>query len=291
MQAGAFNQNARAFSFSGRTQRDRTFQPRWWATIDSQSSSSLPGVSGGKQPAANRSIQPDRIANGGSAVNRPEQHGGQAADHCLARSLVDSFLHGTERHALGRELLDPGASEAFAVVDHQLAHVYVQNPARVPEVRQLLEGLDGVERVLGSDEQREVGLNHARSGELVVISRADRWFTYYYWLDPERAPDFATTVDIHRKPGYDPVELFLNPAISFPKLAIAWRLAKKLAGFRTLMDVISAERSDLVKGSHGRLTAAPEAGPLFMTDSPELLAEGPVQGVDVQELMLRHVFR
>jgi hypothetical protein len=161
----------------------------------------------------------------------------------------------------------------------------------VPEVRQLLEGLDGVERVLGSDEQREVGLNHARSGELVVISRADRWFTYYYWLDPERAPDFATTVDIHRKPGYDPVELFLNPAISFPKLAIAWRLAKKLAGFRTLMDVISAERSDLVKGSHGRLTDAPEAGPLFMTDSPELLAEGPVRGVDVQELMLRHVFR
>jgi len=195
------------------------------------------------------------------------------------------------REELGRELLDPGASEAFAVVDHQLAHVYVQNPARVPEVRQLLEGLDGVERVLGSDEQREIGLNHARSGELVVISRADRWFTYYYWLDPERAPDFATTVDIHRKPGYDPVELFLNPAIAFPKLAIAWRLAKKAAGFRTLMDVISSERSDLVKGSHGRLTDAPEAGPLFMTDSPELLSEGSVRGIDVQELMLRHVFQ
>jgi len=195
------------------------------------------------------------------------------------------------REELGRELLDPGASEAFAVVDHQLAHVYVQNPARVPEVRQLLEGLDGVERVLGSDEQREIGLNHARSGELAVISRADRWFTYYYWLDPERAPDFATTVDIHRKPGYDPVELFLDPAISFPKLAIAWRLAKKAAGFRTLMDVISSGRSDLVKGSHGRLTDAPDAGPLFMTDSPELLSEGPVRGVDVQELMLRHVFR
>ena len=195
------------------------------------------------------------------------------------------------REELGRELLDPGASEAFAVVDHQLAHVYVQNPARIPEVRQLLEGLDGVERVLGAEEQREIGLNHARSGELIVISRADRWFTYYYWLDPARAPDFATTVDIHRKPGYDPVELFLNPEIALPKLAIAWRLAKKLAGFRTLMDVISSERSDLVKGSHGRLTDAPDAGPLFMTDSPELLSEGPVQGVDVQELMLRHVFQ
>lgn len=194
------------------------------------------------------------------------------------------------REELGRELLDPGLSEAFAVVDHQLAHVYVANPARIPEVRQLLEKLDGVERVLGVDEQRAIGLNHARSGELVAISRADRWFTYYYWLDPERAPDFATTVDIHRKPGYDPVELFLDPGLALPKLSIAWRLAKKAAGFRTLMDVISAERSDLVKGSHGRLTDAPEAGPLFMSDSPELVAEGPVQGVDVHDLMLRHVF-
>ncbi|HEU5075310.1 MAG TPA: alkaline phosphatase family protein, partial [Polyangiaceae bacterium] len=164
-------------------------------------------------------------------------------------------------------------------------------PARIAEVRQLLEKLDGVERVLGADEQQAIGLNHRRSGELVAISRADRWFTYYYWLDRARAPDFATTVDIHRKPGYDPVELFLDPEIALPKLAIAWRLAKKALGFRTLMDVISSERSDLVRGSHGRSTDAPEAGPLFMSDSPDLLREGAVRGVDVHDLMLDHVFQ
>lgn len=193
------------------------------------------------------------------------------------------------REELGRELLDPGASEAFAVVDHQVAHVYVQNPARVQEVKRLLEQLDGVERVLDREEQHAIGLDHPRSGELVAISRSDCWFTYYYWLDPARAPDFATTVDIHRKPGYDPVELFLDPEIASPKLAIAWRLAKKAAGFRTLMDVISSEQSSLVKGSHGRLTDSPEQGPLIMTEHPELLNETP-QATDVQQIILRHVF-
>jgi predicted AlkP superfamily pyrophosphatase or phosphodiesterase len=194
------------------------------------------------------------------------------------------------REELGRELLDPGASVAFAVADHQVAHVYVDDPSRVAEVRRLLEGLDGVERVLGAEEQAAMGLNHPRAGELVAVSRPDRWFTYYYWLDPARAPDFATTVDIHRKPGYDPVELFLDPDLALPKLSVGWRLAKKAAGLRMLMDVISSERSDLVLGSHGRLTDAPEQGPLFMTDSAELVGEGPVAAVDVHDLMLRHIF-
>ena len=142
-----------------------------------------------------------------------------------------------------------------------------------------------------AEEQAAIGLNHPRSGELVAISRPDRWFTYYYWLEPARAPDFATTVDIHRKPGYDPVELFLDPEIALPKLSVGWRLAKKAAGFRMLMDVISSERSDLVLGSHGRLTDAPEQGPLFMSDAAELVGEGPVNAVDVHDLMLRHVFQ
>ena len=193
------------------------------------------------------------------------------------------------REELGRELLDPGACEAFAVADHQVAHVYVKKPARVGDVKSLLEGLDGVEQVLDCEQQRAIGLDHPRSGELVAISRSDRWFTYYYWLDPARAPDFATTVDIHRKPGYDPVELFLDPEIVFPKLAIGWRLAKKAAGFRTLMDVISPEQSSLVKGSHGRPTDLPAQGPLLMSDQPELVGEVP-HATDVQSIMLRHVF-
>ena len=121
---------------------------------------------------------------------------------------------------LGREMLDAGASDAFAVADHQVAHVYVRRPERVAEVRALLEGVEGVDAVLGEEGKRAQDLDHPRSGELVAISTADRWFSYYYWLDDERAPDFARTVDIHRKPGYDPVELFLDPALRAPKLKV-----------------------------------------------------------------------
>jgi predicted AlkP superfamily pyrophosphatase or phosphodiesterase len=194
----------------------------------------------------------------------------------------------TVKHELGRELLDPGASEAFAVADHQIAHVYVRRPERVAAVRDLLAALPGVERVLDAEGKRAAGLDHPRSGELVAVSRADRWFTYYYWLDDAVAPDFARTVDIHRKPGYDPVELFLDPAIRVPQLSVGWILAKKALGFRYLMDVIPLDAS-LVRGSHGRLTDAPEAGPLFITSEPDLVGPGPVAATDVKSLVLDHV--
>ena len=191
---------------------------------------------------------------------------------------------------LGREMLDAGASEAFAVADHQVAHVYVKRPERVGEVRSLLQQVDGIETVLDGDGKREAGLDHPRSGELVAVSRADRWFTYYFWLDDDLAPDYARTVDIHRKPGYDPVELFLDPAINLPLLKVGWTVAKKKLGFRYLMDVIPLDAS-LVKGSHGRITDDPRAGPLFITPHPDLLPPGPVHAVDVKEIVLRHVFR
>jgi len=194
------------------------------------------------------------------------------------------------REELGRELLDAGASDAFAVADHQLAHVYVRKPELLREVRACLTALDGVERVLDRQEQQELGLNHARAGELVAISRADRWFSYYYWLDAERAPDFATSVDIHRKPGYDPVELFLNPKLAWPPFSIGWRLARKKLGFRGLMDVIAADAPELVKGSHGRITDDPRQGPLFISDEPSLSGSGPLAATDVAALLLSHVF-
>jgi hypothetical protein len=135
-----------------------------------------------------------------------------------------------------------------------------------------------------------VGLDHPRSGELVLISRPDRWFSYYYWLDDDRAPEFARTVDIHRKPGYDPVELFVDPKIAFPKLKVGFALAKKMLGFRYLIDVIPLDHA-LVRGSHGRITDSPEDGPLFITSAPELFqGNGPVQAVDVKGLVLRHLF-
>jgi predicted AlkP superfamily pyrophosphatase or phosphodiesterase len=209
----------------------------------------------------------------------------------INRALREAGLVAVRPEEFGREILDPGASAAFAVADHQVAHVYVNDRGRINEVRALLEKLDGVEAVLDEVGKRRFGLDHARSGELVAISRADRWFSYYYWLDDRVAPDFARTVDIHRKPGYDPVELFVDPEIALPMAATAWRLAKRKLGFRTLMDVISPNATKLVKGSHGRLTADPAHGPLVISARADLMPDTEIQATAFKQLVLDHVFR
>ena len=195
------------------------------------------------------------------------------------------------REERGTELLDPGASEAFAVSDHQLAHVYVRRPERVAEVRALLERVDGIERALGDEDggKREYGLDHPRSGELVALSKADRWFSYYYWLDDARAPDFARMVEIHRKPGYDPAELFIDPTIALPRLKVGLKLARKALGFRMTMNVIPLD-AGLVRGSHGRLTDRPEQGPLVISSEPQLLPEGALAATGFKQLVLDHLF-
>ena len=208
----------------------------------------------------------------------------------INRALREAGLIAVRPEEHGREILDAGASAAFAMSDHQLAHVYVNDRARLAEVKALIEGLDGVEAVWDDEGKRANGLDHPRSGELVAISRPDRWFSYYYWLDEAKAPDFAPTVDIHRKPGYDPVELFLDPALRFPKLAAAWKLGKRKMGFRQMLDLISPSRTDLVKGSHGRITEDPGDGPLVISSEPGMLPEGPVRAVDFKALTLSHVF-
>lgn len=166
------------------------------------------------------------------------------------------------------QLLDAGASAAFAVTDHQVAHVYVRNTSDVARVRKALAELPGVAEVLDRDEQARLGIDHERSGELVVVSEPECWFAYHYWLDEARRPDFANTVDIHRKPGYDPTELFVDPRLRFPRLRVAKNLAKKMLGFRYLMDVIGTDPS-IVRGSHGRLPVDPERGPIFIDSVPE----------------------
>ena len=173
------------------------------------------------------------------------------------------------KEVLGWESLDCGASIAFAVADHQIAHIYIQNPAQISEVKSTLETVDGIEMVLDRRQQAEFGIDHERSGELVVVAAPGAWFTYYFWLDDVVAPDYARTVDIHRKPGYDPVELFVDPKIRFPKLRIARRLAQKKLGFRYYMDLTSLD-ANLVKGSHGRLpTPGKEEleAPVFISSS------------------------
>ena len=206
----------------------------------------------------------------------------------LNRALREAGLVAV-RTELGREKLDPGASEAFAVADHQVAHVYVRRAERIPEVKRLLERLEGVALVLDEEGKRAHGLDHPRSGELVAVSRPDRWFTYYYWLDDGKAPEFARTVDIHRKPGYDPLELFVDPGLRLPALKIGFTLAKKLLGFRYLMEVVPLDAS-LVKGSHGRPTADPADGPLLISSEPDLLPEGEVPATAVRQLILEHLF-
>jgi predicted AlkP superfamily pyrophosphatase or phosphodiesterase len=195
----------------------------------------------------------------------------------------------TTRSELGRELLDPGGSAAFAVADHQVAHVYVNDLTKLHDVRSLLEGIGGVEQVLDAEGKRAHGIDHPRSGDLVAVSAPDAWFTYYYWLDDERAPDFARTVDIHRKPGYDPVELFLDPALKMPALTVAWKLARRQLGFRTLLDVIPLDAT-LVKGSHGRRPADGDGdAPVFITQRAELMESSTIESVDVHGLILRHL--
>jgi predicted AlkP superfamily pyrophosphatase or phosphodiesterase len=191
---------------------------------------------------------------------------------------------------LGREYLDPGQSRAFAVSDHQVAHVYIKDPSDIPAIKKRFEEIPGVERVLDEKGKREVGLDHERSGELILISAGDSWFTYYYWEDDKKAPDYARTVNIHAKPGYDPCELFIDPEIFFPKIKIGWTLLRKTLGFRYLMEVTPLDAS-LVKGSHGRVTDRDDEGPLFMTTDPKLLKTESLKAVDVFDLILDHVFR
>jgi len=189
---------------------------------------------------------------------------------------------------LGRELLDYGASKVFAVVDHQIAHIYCNDASLVGSVGSLLEKQPGIGEVLGVTAKRARGLDHPRSGDLIAVAAEGAWFTYYYWQDDKVAPDFARTVDIHRKPGYDPVELFLDPALPFVKGRIAWRLLQKQLGFRMLMDVVPLDAS-LVKGSHGRKPDSQQEWPLFITSRSDLTSKPVIQSTEVFELLRRHI--
>lgn len=192
------------------------------------------------------------------------------------------------REELGLELLDAGASQAFAVADHQIAHIYINDPAVKLTVKRLLEQTDGVDWVLDDEGKRDHHLNHNRSGELVAVAKPEAWFTYYYWLNDKKAPDFARTVDIHRKPGYDPAELFIDPKIKLPKLKIAAKLVQKKLGFRYLLDVIPLDAS-LVRGSHGHIPQSTQDCPVFITSRSQLLTEDSISAVSVFDLILHHL--
>ncbi|MBO0698749.1 MAG: alkaline phosphatase family protein [Zavarzinella sp.] len=195
----------------------------------------------------------------------------------LNRALREAGLLTVRRGPFG-EQLETFLSRAFAVCDHQVAHVYVRDPADLERARVALAGVTGVARVLAGEERAEVGLRHERAGELVVLSERDSWFAYPFWLDDRLAPDYARAVAIHHKPGYDPCELFLDPKLAFPKLHVVRRLLQKKLGFRMTMDVVPLDAS-LVKGSHGLPAADPRDGPLFVGDGERPEGLFPMAGV------------
>jgi len=192
----------------------------------------------------------------------------------------------TVRDELGSEILDPGASQAFAVADHQVAHVYVNNKSILQEVRRRIETIDGVHTVIDSKSKIELGINHERAGDFIAVSDENAWFTYYYWLDDERAPDFSRTVDIHRKPGYDPVELFIDPKFLFPGYHISKRILQKKMGFRMLMDVTPLD-SSLIKGSHGCKPSDQRDWPVLITSKTADTTKKIISSTEVHQLILQ----
>ncbi|TDB64635.1 alkaline phosphatase family protein [Arundinibacter roseus] len=185
------------------------------------------------------------------------------------------------------ELLDAGASKAFATADHQIAHVYVKDPGILQQVKKKLENTPGIALVLDESGKKSNHLDHERSGDLVVIAKPDAWFTYYYWLDDALAPDYAKLVDIHRKPGYDPVEMFMDPANPLIKLRAGYKLGRKLLGMRYLMDVIPLDAS-LVKGSHGSSMVPLEYYPICITNEP--LPQKQLEAIDLYDVIWNHIW-
>jgi predicted AlkP superfamily pyrophosphatase or phosphodiesterase len=188
------------------------------------------------------------------------------------------------REERGLELLDAGASKAFAVADHQIAHIYVNDTKIKSKVKELLEGIDGIERVLSGDELEEVHLNHERCGDFLLIADKNSWFTYYFWLNDAKAPDYARMVDIHKKPGYDPVEMCTDPGDKLVMLKVIWKLLKKKLGLRTVMNIIPL-KANLIKGSHGRIPEDNLDYPIFITNSNGLLEQEQIQSTMVYQLI------
>lgn len=198
----------------------------------------------------------------GARVMVVSEYGIEAVDHgiYINRALRQRGLLSVTTNAAG-ELLDPGTSRAFALCDHQLAHVYVRRNDDVETVAQQLRGIDGIEGVYCGDQRAAIGLDHPRSGEIVCLAAAGTWFAYDYWLDDRLKPDFAHCVEIHKKPGYDPRELFFDPRGGKGRALRA--LIKKKLGLRYLLNPVPLDDT-LVRGSHGRLPSRPESGPLLI---------------------------
>ena len=185
------------------------------------------------------------------------------------------------------EMLDAGASKAFAVSDHQICHIYLNDKSCLNRVVSLFEKEPGTRKVIFGEERKKYGLDHDRAGDVILMAEPDNWYTYYYWEDDKLAPDFARCVDIHRKVGYDPVELFMDPKNPLVKLRAATALLKKKLGFRYYMDVIPLDAS-LIQGSHGTPADNAAEAPLLIGDK-SLVASGSMPMTAVRDVILKSV--
>jgi hypothetical protein len=193
----------------------------------------------------------------------------ETATNKLGTGKPDTGETATSDPATGDQIseeLDFTRSAAWALVDHQFSHVFVRgNDAAVCEqVRQLFAGQPGIAEVLVGDEREKYDLNHERAGEVILISSPESWQAYYWWFDDACAPQYARTVDIHRKPGYDPVELCFDP------------IAKGIPLDATL-----------IKGSHGAPALEEWQRGVILTSMPGVLEGPPMMDTDVYELVLR----
>jgi predicted AlkP superfamily pyrophosphatase or phosphodiesterase len=192
------------------------------------------------------------------------------------------------REERGLELLDAGESDAFAVADHQIAHIYCKNSSTIGKLVKLLQSVEGVEKVLFSEDLKKYHINHERCGDIVVVADKDSWFTYYFWLDDAKAPDYARMVDIHKKPGYDPVEMLTDPKDKLVMAKVVGKLLKKKLGFRTVMNIIPIDAT-LIKGSHGRLTEDKEDYPIFISNRVSSENENVINAIQVRDLIEDHL--
>ena len=192
------------------------------------------------------------------------------------------------REERGLELLDAGESDAFAVADHQIAHIYCKDSSTIKKLVRLLEPIEGVEKVLFGEDLKKHHINHERCGDIVVVADKNSWFTYYFWLDDAKAPDYARMVDIHKKPGYDPVEMLTDPKDKLVMAKVVGKLLKKKLGFRTVMNIIPIDAT-LIKGSHGRLTEDKDDYPIFISNYTDAINENTITAIQVRDLIEDHL--
>lgn len=192
------------------------------------------------------------------------------------------------REERGLELLDAGESDAFAVADHQIAHIYCKQSKDIERVAELMKSIEGVEKVLYGDDLKTYKIDHERCGDIVVVADKNSWFTYYFWLDDAKAPDYARMVDIHKKPGYDPVEMMTDPKDKLVMAKVVGKLLKKKIGFRTVMNIIPIDAT-LIKGSHGRLTEDVEDFPIFISNHVTGGNDQTISAIEVRDLIEDHL--